>query len=87
MLREAISYPRGWIPLARADIARQIASLGEGEPPAGHPMRMIGMREARSENSWMHNAPLLMHGDRGPRGLVNVDDAADLGIDDGTRSR
>ncbi|KMO78701.1 hypothetical protein MCHLDSM_02622 [Mycolicibacterium chlorophenolicum] len=32
MLREAISYPRGRIHLAHADIARQIASLGEGEP-------------------------------------------------------
>lgn len=87
VLREAISCPRGRIRLVHPDIARQIASLGEGEPPAGYPMRMIGMREARSENSWMHNAPLLMRGDRGPRGLVNVDDAADLGIDDGDEVR
>ncbi len=42
------------------------------------------MREPRSENSWMHNAPLLMRGDRRPHGLMNVDDAADLDIPHGT---
>ena len=31
------------------------------------PLRLIGMRELRSHNSWMHNAPLLMRGDRSPR--------------------
>ena len=39
-------------------------------------MRMIGMREPRSENSWMHNAPLLMRGERVHRALMHVDDAA-----------
>jgi anaerobic selenocysteine-containing dehydrogenase len=43
---------------------------------------MIGMREPRSENSWMHNAPLLMRGDRSHHGLMNADDAAELMIDD-----
>jgi anaerobic selenocysteine-containing dehydrogenase len=45
---------------------------------------MIGMREPRSENSWMHNAPLLMRGDRSHHGLMNADDAAELMIDDGS---
>jgi anaerobic selenocysteine-containing dehydrogenase len=44
---------------------------------------MIGMREPRSENSWMHNSPLLMRGDRRHHALMHVDDAADLNVADG----
>lgn len=32
----------------------------------------------------MHNAPLLMRGDRGQHGLMNADDAAELEIGDGS---
>ena len=46
-------------------------------------MRMIGMREPRSENSWMHNAPLLMRGNRIHRALMHLDDAAARRIGDG----
>ena len=41
------------------------------------------MREPRSENSWMHNSPLLMRGERVQRALIHVDDAAELQIADG----
>jgi anaerobic selenocysteine-containing dehydrogenase len=41
------------------------------------------MREARSENSWMHNAPLLMRGDRKPRALMHSEDAKQRGISEG----
>ncbi|HUL99764.1 MAG TPA: molybdopterin dinucleotide binding domain-containing protein, partial [Mycobacterium sp.] len=56
-------------------------------PPEGFPMRMIGMRESRSENSWMHNAPLLMRGQREQRALMHADDAHGLGIDRGDTVR
>ena len=46
-------------------------------------MRLIGMREARSENSWMHNAPLLMRGERTQHARMHVDDAAAANIVDG----
>ena len=46
-------------------------------------MRLIGMREPRSENSWMHNAPLLMRGDRSQHARMHVDDAAAANIVDG----
>ena len=41
------------------------------------------MREARSENSWMHNAPLLMRGERIHHARMHVDDAAAANIVDG----
>lgn len=85
VLKEAIAYPRGRIQLAHGDIAAEIATVsGLDQPEATFPLRMIGMREPRSENSWMHNAPLLMRGDRGHHGLMNSDDAADLDIADGS---
>jgi anaerobic selenocysteine-containing dehydrogenase len=85
ILKEVIAYPRGRIHLIHSDIAAQIAAMARWRHPDGYPLRMIGMREARSENSWMHNAPLLMRGDRGHHGLMNVDDAAALDIADGAR--
>ena len=51
--------------------------------PMDFPMRLIGMREPRSENSWMHNAPLLMRGTRIHRALMHLDDAACRQIADG----
>jgi anaerobic selenocysteine-containing dehydrogenase len=44
---------------------------------------MIGMREPRSENLFMHNSPLLMRGGRGQHALMHVDDAAELQVCDG----
>jgi formate dehydrogenase len=41
------------------------------------------MRELRSHNSWMHNAPLLMRGGRTHAARVHPDDAAANGIEDG----
>lgn len=85
VLKEAIAYLSGRIQLEHVDIAAEIASVS-GSPGPGeiYPLRMIGMREPRSENSWMHNAPLLMRGDRGHHGLMNADDAAELDIADGS---
>ncbi|CAA0094947.1 Thiosulfate reductase molybdopterin-containing subunit PhsA [Mycolicibacterium vanbaalenii] len=83
VLKQAVGYPRGRIQLVHHDIAEQIAMLFGGAHPEAFPLRMIGMREPRSENSWMHNSPLLMRGDRRQHGLISVDDAADLNIGDG----
>lgn len=87
VLKEAIAYLRGRIQLVHNDIATEIASLARPAETEGFPLRMIGMREPRSENSWMHNAPLLMRGDRSHHGLMNADDAAELEIADGSEIR
>lgn len=84
VLREAISYLDGRIHLQHDDIAAEIAALRTPKHAQDYPLRLIGMREPRSENSWMHNAPLLMRGDRGQHGLMNADDAAELKIGDGS---
>jgi anaerobic selenocysteine-containing dehydrogenase len=83
VLSDLVAYRRGRIRLAHDDIAAEVAALVRREQPDGFPLRMIGMREPRSENSWMHNSPLLMRGDRGHHALMHVDDAAELQICDG----
>jgi anaerobic selenocysteine-containing dehydrogenase len=45
------------------------------------------MRELRSHNSWMHNVPKLMQGDRVHTARVHPDDAAASGIKDGAICR
>ena len=45
-----------------------------GDDP-GFPLRLIGLRELRSHNSWMHNAPFLMRGGRTHAARVHPDDA------------
>jgi formate dehydrogenase len=51
------------------------------------PLRLIGLRELRSHNSWMHNAPLLMRGGRTHAARIHPDDAERLGIADSDRCR
>ena len=55
----------------------------EPEPDPTYPMLLIGKRDVRSHNSWMHNTPKHRDARRRQRGLVNPKDAATLGITDG----
>ena len=83
VLPSAVAYLRRRIKLVHNEIADEIEHLVNRPDPIGYPLRLIGMRESRSENSWLHNAPLLMRGDRTPRAVMHVDDAARRGIADG----
>ena len=64
---DIVVYRGARVRLRHDEIAAEIDKLSRRSTPDGYPMRLIGMREARSENSWMHNAPLLMRGDRAQR--------------------
>jgi anaerobic selenocysteine-containing dehydrogenase len=83
VMSEVVAYRQGRVRLEHHDIATEIVKLSLRSTPEGYPMRMIGMREPRSENSWMHNAPLLMRGDRTHRALMHHDDAYQRNISDG----
>ncbi|MFA4080394.1 molybdopterin-dependent oxidoreductase [Mycobacteroides salmoniphilum] len=79
-LRRAVVHRGSRVRLQHNDIEREIASLARRRSDPDYPMRLIGMREARSENSWMHNSPMLMRGARMQRAQLHVDDADRLGI-------
>ncbi len=81
--KNGVTHRGGRMRLKHNEIAEEMERLNGRAVPDGYPMRMIGMRETRSENSWMHNAPLLMRGGRTQRAVLHVDDAAELGVSDG----
>ncbi|KHO27462.1 formate dehydrogenase [Mycolicibacterium setense] len=87
VLGEVVVYPKGRVRLEHEDIASEIAGLSQRTTPDGYPLRMIGMRESRSENSWLHNSPLLMRGNRTHRALMHAEDAAARHLSDGDAVR
>ena len=50
--------------------------LDSPQPSAEYPLLMIGRREVRSHNSWMHNTPKFQDASRRHKALVNPADAA-----------
>jgi anaerobic selenocysteine-containing dehydrogenase len=82
-LPDVLRTPSGMVELApeplTADVGRLRAAMDE---PVGG-MRLIGRRDLRSNNSWMHNVEVLVKGR--PRCTLHVhpDDASRLGLVDG----
>jgi anaerobic selenocysteine-containing dehydrogenase len=73
------------VALDHAAIAAEVADLrkrAESGADAYFPLRLIGMRELRSENSWMHNAPLLLRGGRRQCARMHPADAAARGLEE-----
>jgi formate dehydrogenase len=88
VLKKKIRHRDKRVHLNDAAIASELARLASanGDAP-GFPLKMIGMRELRSHNSWMHNAPLLMRGGRTHALRIHPDDAARAGVEDGGQAR
>ena len=70
--------------LLAADVPRLERELG-GATDAG--LRLIGRRELRSNNSWMHNSHRLVKGRDRCTLLLHPADASRLGVADGARVR
>ena len=78
------------VALRSDDIAREADRLLREPalaPDREFPLRLIGRRDNRSNNSWLRNVPKLMRGDRDRRLRMHPDDAARLGIADGEVAR
>lgn len=84
VLGRKIRHRQGRLRLAPPEIRAEAERLREtgGHDPA-FPLRLIGLRELRSHNSWMHNAPLLMRGGRVQTLRVHPADAVEHGLEDG----
>jgi anaerobic selenocysteine-containing dehydrogenase len=70
-------------PYITADVPRLAARL-DRDPDD---LVLISRRDLRSNNSWMHNVPVLVKGRDRCTLLVHPDDAARFGIDDGVATR
>ncbi|MGE5338620.1 MAG: molybdopterin-dependent oxidoreductase [Gemmatimonadota bacterium] len=69
--------------LLLADLERAARSLDDPAPD----IVIVGRRQVRSNNSWMHNLPTLAKGRDRCTVLVNAADAVRLGLRDGGRAR
>jgi anaerobic selenocysteine-containing dehydrogenase len=91
-LPEVLRTPSGMVELAPellvADVARLRSALerhgnGKGNGNGHDGMVLIGRRDLRSNNSWMHNVEVLVKGRPRCTLLVHPDDAQRLGLADG----
>ena len=70
------------------DLARLDAAFPTtAEPVAPGGLLLIGRRQLRSNNSWLHNVPMLVKGKRRCTLLIHPDDAAARGLEDGALAR
>jgi anaerobic selenocysteine-containing dehydrogenase len=92
---DVLRTPSGRIELAPEEITDDVPRLeaelaaartaGNGAADGAHAngMLLIGRRQLRSNNSWMHNLPALVKGKDPCTMWINPADAERLGIDDG----
>ena len=85
-LPEVLRTPSGAIELAPpqliAEAARMAKVLRHAGTESDGRLLLVGRRSLRSNNSWMHNIPLLAKGANHCTLWLNPEDAANLGLDD-----
>lgn len=89
VLARKLRTPDGKVHLWNAHLAHEVERLRgavDGDDDARFPLRLIGRRDIRSNNSWLHNVPRLMRGERCRRLRVHPTDATRLGLADGGRA-
>ncbi|WP_246023365.1 molybdopterin-containing oxidoreductase family protein [Nocardia yunnanensis] len=87
VLRDVVQHKGGRVRLDPDEIVLELSVLAARPADPAYPLRVIGLRELKSHNSWMHNVEQLMRGDREHAARINPKDAAVAGISDGERCR
>ncbi len=83
-LPDVLRTPDGMIALAPELLVADVARLHDGlDGRRDHPFVLIGRRDLRSNNSWMHNVSVLVKGKPRCTAHLHPDDAAALGLADG----
>lgn len=81
---DAVSTPSGRVELAPAPIIEDIPRLRAAiEAHRPEDLVLVGRRELRSNNSWLHNVEVLVRGKERCTLHVHPDDAAAIGVSDG----
>lgn len=84
---EVLRTPSGKIELAPPMLVAELTKLATAEEKPAAELAVIGRRQLRSNNSWMHNLPSLAKGKPRCTALVHPDDAARLGLSNAGRGR
>jgi anaerobic selenocysteine-containing dehydrogenase len=83
-LPDVLRTPDGMIALAPQILLDDLPRLQDGlDGRRDHPFVLIGRRDLRSNNSWMHNVSVLVKGKPRCTAHLHPDDAAELGLADG----
>lgn len=80
VLADKVRTPDGRIRLGQSELIAEADRLIQETSPGEFPLRLFTIRELRSHNSWLHNVPRLMSGDRRCRAVVHPDTGAQAGI-------
>jgi anaerobic selenocysteine-containing dehydrogenase len=86
---DVLRTPSGMIELAPEPLLADVARLRAGLPAraANGTFVLVGRRDLRSNNSWMHNVNVLVKGKARCTLHVHPDDASRLGVTDGALAR
>src|SRR5207237_3572008 len=84
---EVLRTPSGKIELAPEPLVADVARLRAALERPGSPMVLIGRRDLRSNNSWMHNLGVLVKGNPRCTMYVHRADARRLRLAAGGRAR
>ncbi|MET0152184.1 MAG: molybdopterin oxidoreductase family protein [Candidatus Binatia bacterium] len=86
-LPAALATPSGQIELLHELLGSDVERLRRSLERPADGLLLIGRRQLRSNNSWMHNAPSLVKGPERCTLLVHPQDAERLGVVEGARVR
>jgi anaerobic selenocysteine-containing dehydrogenase len=87
-LPERLATPDGRVDLAPTPLVADLERLSralEGDDDHGAGLRLIGRRDLRSNNSWMHNSQRLVRGRDRCTVMIHPDDAAARRVSQGQR--
>jgi anaerobic selenocysteine-containing dehydrogenase len=86
-LPEVLRTPSGQVELAPPALLDELARAAQRLAEPAPDLVVVGRRQVRSNNSWMHNLPTLAKGRNRCTLLVHPADARRLGLTDGSRAR
>src|SRR3546814_5933209 len=78
-----VRTPDGGINLASPELIEEMERMRDYVPPSDYPLRLIGLRELQSLNSWMHNSARLMPQRRVFGARIHPIDAMAAGLEQG----
>jgi len=86
-LPEILRTPDGRIALWPKEVAPELSGVDAALAAPAPALVVVGRRDVRSNNSWMHNLPTLAKGPERCTALLHPDDAAAHGVRAGDRVR
>lgn len=86
-LHKVVAYKDGKMHLDHPQIWSEVQRLQLRTADPDYPLYLIGQRELRSENSWMHNPPALRAARPQHAARMHPDDATALGLVNGGKVR